>query len=113
MNVRMVLIPISAIFACLVAVAGVELTFELQDNDKQCFYENVPVNTSITLEFQVMGYYAFLYFPYVFPSSPGMTCCEFLLIVYQQSQTYFVHFFGYYNVGCFLAVKCKFLKLIL
>lgn len=32
---------------------GVELTFELYDNAKDCFYEVVEKNTSATLEYQV------------------------------------------------------------
>ncbi|KAF6206883.1 hypothetical protein GE061_018119 [Apolygus lucorum] len=44
---------------CLIAlavveVASVELTFELLDNAKDCFYEVIPSNTSCTLEFQVV-----------------------------------------------------------
>lgn len=54
MKFQMALLSICAILTCFVAVAGVELTFELPDNDKQCFYENIPLNTSITLEFQVI-----------------------------------------------------------
>lgn len=34
-------------------VLGSELTFELPDNAKQCFYEDVIVGTKCTLEFQV------------------------------------------------------------
>ena len=30
-----------------------ELTFELPDNAKQCFYEDIVVGTKCTLEFQV------------------------------------------------------------
>jgi len=32
---------------------GAELTFELPDNAKQCFYEDITVGTKCTLEFQV------------------------------------------------------------
>lgn len=47
-------LTVSAVLMYIAAVAGVELTFELLDNDKQCFYETVPLNTSsVTLEFQV------------------------------------------------------------
>jgi protein ERP2 len=32
---------------------GVELTFELPDNAKECFYQEIQENVSSTLEFQV------------------------------------------------------------
>lgn len=32
---------------------GVELTFELADNAKECFYQEIEKNVSCTLEFQV------------------------------------------------------------
>lgn len=35
-------------------IFGVELTFELYDNAKDCFYELIEKNTSVTLEYQVM-----------------------------------------------------------
>lgn len=34
-------------------VLGSELTFELPDNAKQCFYEDIITGTKCTLEFQV------------------------------------------------------------
>ena len=34
-------------------VAGVELTFELPDNAKECFHEIIEKDTESTLEFQV------------------------------------------------------------
>lgn len=34
-------------------VAGVELTFELPDNAKECFYEEIEKGTASSLEFQV------------------------------------------------------------
>lgn len=34
-------------------VWGSELTFELLDNAKQCFYEDITIGTKCTLEFQV------------------------------------------------------------
>ena len=30
-----------------------ELTFELEDNARQCFYEDVKKDTKVTIEFQV------------------------------------------------------------
>uniref|UniRef100_A0A3Q3VVJ0 GOLD domain-containing protein n=1 Tax=Mola mola TaxID=94237 RepID=A0A3Q3VVJ0_MOLML len=40
-------------------VLGTELTFELPDNAKQCFYEDITIGTKCTLEFQVVtgGHY--------------------------------------------------------
>lgn len=34
-------------------VLASELTFELPDNAKQCFYEDIVIGTKCTLEFQV------------------------------------------------------------
>lgn len=34
-------------------VAGIELTFELPDRHRQCFYEWIEKDTECTLEFQV------------------------------------------------------------
>lgn len=37
----------------LIAVQCTELTFELEDNARQCFYEEIKKDTKGTLEFQV------------------------------------------------------------
>jgi len=37
----------------LIAVECTELTFELEDNARQCFYEDIKKDTKGTLEFQV------------------------------------------------------------
>lgn len=37
------------------AVRASEITFELPDNAKQCFYEEIVQGTKCTLEFQVRG----------------------------------------------------------
>lgn len=37
----------------LIAVDCTELTFELEDNARQCFYEEIKKDTKGTLEFQV------------------------------------------------------------
>lgn len=34
-------------------INSVELTFELPDNSKECFYQDIPKNKSAVLEFQV------------------------------------------------------------
>lgn len=38
---------------CAQLLWGSELTFELPDNAKQCFYEDITIGTKCTLEFQV------------------------------------------------------------
>ncbi|XP_043464205.1 transmembrane emp24 domain-containing protein 7 [Leptopilina heterotoma] len=40
--------------ATILHVSGIELTFELPDNEKQCFYQDIEKNISSTLEFQVV-----------------------------------------------------------
>lgn len=42
-----------ALAAC--AARASEITFELPDNAKQCFYEEIAQGTKCTLEFQVAG----------------------------------------------------------
>lgn len=45
---------------CLTVLSNaIELTFELDDNAKECFYEDVDKDEEITLEYQV--YIFFLY----------------------------------------------------
>lgn len=39
---------------CICLVKSIELTFELQDKAKDCYYENIQKNTSTTLEYQVV-----------------------------------------------------------
>lgn len=39
---------------CINLVNSVELTFELVDNAKDCFYQEITQNQSATLEFQVI-----------------------------------------------------------
>lgn len=38
---------------CFTVVIGVELTFELPDNAKQCFHEDIQQGVKSTVEFQV------------------------------------------------------------
>jgi len=40
--------------SALPVIFGSELTFELPDNGKECFYEEIKANTTVTLEFQVV-----------------------------------------------------------
>lgn len=41
------------LISCLQALYCVELTFELPDNAKQCFHEDIRQNVKSTIEFQV------------------------------------------------------------
>ena len=41
------------LFTILAVASGVELTFELPDNARQCFYEVIEKGTESTVEFQV------------------------------------------------------------
>lgn len=50
---------------------GTELTFELPDNAKQCFYEDITTGTKCTLEFQVSR---FVYYAVAFTHSGGLSC---------------------------------------
>lgn len=45
---------IYTIFLIVKLANSVELTFELPDNARECFYEEIKQNTSATLEFQVI-----------------------------------------------------------
>ncbi|XP_075230491.1 transmembrane emp24 domain-containing protein [Lycorma delicatula] len=45
---------LTVIFSFTQLAIGVELTFELLDNAKDCFYEDIKLNTTVTLEFQVV-----------------------------------------------------------
>lgn len=40
-------------FLCISIVTAVELTFELPDNARECFHEEIEKGVSSTLEFQV------------------------------------------------------------
>lgn len=41
----------------VISTKAVELTFELPDNARECFYEEIAKNVSATLEFQVRSYH--------------------------------------------------------
>lgn len=46
----------------LIALArAVELTFELPDNAKECFYEEIEAGTEFTVEFQVFCLLSFVF----------------------------------------------------
>jgi protein ERP2 len=45
-----------SIFVSLIDfINSVELTFELPDNDKQCYYQDIEKNRTAILEYQVSG----------------------------------------------------------
>lgn len=43
-----------SLFGTILRTGGVELTFELPDNAKQCFYQDIEKNATALLEFQVV-----------------------------------------------------------
>ncbi|KAJ8670554.1 hypothetical protein QAD02_001813 [Eretmocerus hayati] len=47
-------LPIFLLLGLTLGAGGVELTFELPDNAKECFYQEVDKNVTATLEFQVV-----------------------------------------------------------
>ena len=48
------IIKLTLILSLLLSVKCTELTFELEDNAKQCFHEVIKKDTKCTLEFQVI-----------------------------------------------------------
>lgn len=48
-----ILVGLIVALLTLIAVECTELTFELEDNARQCFYEDIKKDTKGTLEFQV------------------------------------------------------------
>lgn len=59
---KLFLLSISLIISTFIPTlkaTSTELTFELPDNAKQCFHEDIPAGTKATIEFQVVtgGYY--------------------------------------------------------
>lgn len=48
-----ILVGLFVALLTLIAVECTELTFELEDNARQCFYEDIKKDTKGTLEFQV------------------------------------------------------------
>ncbi|XP_043250112.1 transmembrane emp24 domain-containing protein 7-like [Colletes gigas] len=43
-----------SLFGTILQTGGVELTFELPDNAKQCFFQEIEKNATVKLEFQVV-----------------------------------------------------------
>lgn len=46
-------LSVISLLSSILFTGGVELTFELPDNAKECFYDVIEKNVSATLEFQV------------------------------------------------------------
>lgn len=46
-------LSILLLLGLVLSSGGVELTFELPDNAKECFYQEIEKNVTSTLEFQV------------------------------------------------------------
>lgn len=63
---------------------GVELTFELLDNKRDCFYEEIQKNTTCVLEFQVIVVIFLIIF--------NLTSIQsFIAICYQRSLSCLFH----------------------
>lgn len=48
-----IVVSVVVVLLTLIVVECTELTFELEDNARQCFYEDIKKDTKGTLEFQV------------------------------------------------------------
>lgn len=48
-----IVVSVVVALLALIVVECTELTFELEDNARQCFYEDIKKDTKGTLEFQV------------------------------------------------------------
>lgn len=53
-KMHIIMCTLLTIAICLPLVFGGELTFELPDNEKQCFFELIDKDVESTLEFQVL-----------------------------------------------------------
>lgn len=53
MDCRMTWLIVAALLGAVFDAGSVELTFELPDNAKECFHQEIEKNVSSTLEFQV------------------------------------------------------------
>jgi protein ERP2 len=56
MNNNCIQLLVLCLYFCVVFVNCVELTFELPDNAKQCFHEDIRQGVKSTIEFQVFKY---------------------------------------------------------
>lgn len=53
MNYWSICLLFVSLFGTILRTGGVELSFELPDNAKQCFYQEIEKNETAMLEFQV------------------------------------------------------------
>lgn len=67
----------------LALAAGVELTFELPDNAKECFFEEIEKGTSSSLEFQV---------------GPEGQCISYVMLINLRCKYSFITIFS--RCGC-------------
>ena len=75
----------SVVLACVVAVAAaVELTFELPDNAKECFHEEIKEGVESNLEFQVSDLYLFwgIIKEFFFDLWCSILFCEVVVLIY-------------------------------
>lgn len=70
------------------AVLAVELTFELPDNARECFYQEIEKNKSAILEFQVLTLYQLLRLRIVYCIKKPRNTNKAI----QNSQAFFYHF---------------------
>lgn len=47
------LVAVAVVCLCAVGARATELTFELPDKEKQCFYEELTKDEEVTIDFQV------------------------------------------------------------
>ena len=81
MELKSVSVAITCLLLVLIKnINSVELTFELPDSSKECFYEDIVKNSSVTLEYQVNEFINFqeLYHNLLIKL---VFCCRSLLVV--------------------------------
>lgn len=61
MNCWPALLSLFSLLGTFLLAGGVELTFELADNAKECFYQEIEKNVTSTLEFQVRTVVKYIY----------------------------------------------------
>ncbi|KZC07752.1 Transmembrane emp24 domain-containing protein 7, partial [Dufourea novaeangliae] len=85
-----------SLFSTILRTGGVELTFELPDNEKQCFFQEIEKNATAMLEFQVVT--GGQYDVDVTLEAPNKE------VIYQQIKTQFdSHHFTAYMTGAYKA----------
>lgn len=95
----MLLLGLSCLLLHVFVVFGTELTFELPDNDKQCFYEELEKDVKFDMDFQV-SYSLKLQLPF------HSECLQFIPAA---CDLLFERFVSLVFVGLFLHIitKCK------